>query len=65
MLGVGSEPYGTFNVQVPNPLHYLMRHGGGGTSIMDDPIPMTNPAEFGSLENCLAARVDGIRAARV
>ena len=31
---------------------------------MDDPIPMLNPAEFGSYENSLAARVEGFRAAR-
>ena len=45
-------------------LLYLLRHGGAGASIMDDPVPVINPAEFGSYKNCLAKRVDGIRATR-
>ena len=35
-----------------------------GASIMDNPIPAINPAEFGSYENYLASRVDGIKATR-
>ena len=31
---------------------------------MDDPIPTPNPAEFGSFENYIADRVDGVRATR-
>ena len=31
---------------------------------MDDPIPALNPAEFGSYENYIAARVNGVRAIR-
>ena len=31
---------------------------------MDDPIPALNPAEFGSYENFIAARVGGVRATR-
>ena len=31
---------------------------------MGDPIPMLNPAEYGSYENCLSGRVDGVRTAR-
>ena len=61
---VGSDQLGTSNSQGPNPLHYLLRHGGVTASIMDDLIPMPTPAEFGSYENYLAARVDGVRAAR-
>ena len=38
--------------------------GGGSASIMDGPIPMLNLDEFGSYENYIAARVDGVRATR-
>ena len=31
---------------------------------MDGPVPAINAAKFGSYENSLAARVDGIRATR-
>ena len=31
---------------------------------MNDPIPMLNPAEFGSYGNYIAARIDGVRATR-
>ena len=51
------------NAQGPNLLHYLHRHGGGSASIMDDSIPAIDPAELGSYEKYLAARIDGISAA--
>ena len=56
-----SDIRGNSDTQGPNPLHYLSRNGG---AIMDDPIPSPNPAEFGSYENYIAARVDGVRATR-
>ena len=56
-----SDTRGTSDTQGPNPLNYLSRYGG---AIMDDPIPTLNPAEFGSYENYIAARVDGVRATR-
>ena len=37
---------------------------GAGASVMDDLTSTLNPAEFGSCENYLAARVDWIRATR-
>ena len=41
---------------------YCAMGGGGDASVMDGPIPTPNAAEFGSYENCLAARIDGIGA---
>ena len=61
---LGSDQGGASNSQGLNPLHYLLCHGGASAFIMNDPIPVLNPAEFGSYENYLAARVDGIRATR-
>ena len=60
---VGYVLYGTSNVQGPNPLCNLQRHGKDHTPIMANPIPTTNPADYGSFPNYLAARVDGPRAA--
>ena len=51
-------------MQGPNPLHHLSHYEGAGASIKDDPIPTLNPAEFSSYVNCIAARVDGVRATR-
>ena len=48
---LGFDQRGASNSQGPNPLHHLLRHGGASASIMDDPIPMLNPAEFGSYES--------------
>ena len=62
---VGPDQLGSSNSQGPYPLHYLLCHwGGGSASIMDDSIPMPNPAEFGLYGNYLAAWVGGVRAAR-
>ena len=61
---LGSDHRGTSSTQGPNPLHYLLRHGRASASIMDGPIPMPNPDEFGSYKNYIAARVDGARATR-
>ena len=45
-------------------MNYQFRHVGADAFFTDDPIPAINPAEFGSYESTLAARVDGNRAAR-
>ena len=47
----GTAPYRDTNVQGLNPLNYLQRYAGAHTSIIDNPIPATNPAELSSYPN--------------
>ena len=51
VVAFGSDQRGISNTKGPNPLHYLVRHGWASASIIDEPIPMLNPAEFGSYQN--------------
>ena len=57
--GSRALPCGTSVMHLAYPPHYLLCHGETEASTMDNPIPTIDPAEFGSYDNYLVARIGG------